>query len=976
MFDPTDRPRLFALPPGADFPAALVAGLLARMNGQTPDAMARVQILLNTKRMARRVRTIFDNGPALLLPRLQLVTDLGESIDLAHIPPAVSPLRRRLEVSQLVSTLLDREKTLAPRASLYDLSDSLAALMDEMHGEGVDPAAILSLTVDDASGHWARSLEFLKVVQPYFDATDDEPDLETRQRRVIEAQIERWQTSPPDHPVIVAGSTGSRGSTMLLMKAVAKLPQGAIILPGFDFEMPKSGWLDLADPLTAEDHPQYRFQKLMDEIGATRDDIVNWHAPAIPNTARNALVSLALRPAPVTDSWLKEGPNLPNLSDASNDITLLEAPTQRAEALAIAMRLREAAQTGETAALITPDRMLTRQVSAALSRWNIIPDDSAGEPLQLSAPGRFLRHVAALFHQKLTAEALLTLLKHPLTHQDEHRGAHLRLTRELELYIRKNGMPFPNADALRAWASTRDDYNEWLDWIIPHFIDRLLPAPAPLPDLVEHHIALATAIARGRADDGSGTLWGGDAGKEATRIIDDLRENAPHGGVMSAHDYADLFGAVLSRGEVRDANTPHGNILIWGTLEARVQGADLVILGGLNEGSWPERPSPDPWLNRKMRLDAGLLLPERRIGLSAHDFQQAIGAKNVWLTRSIRSDDAQTVPSRWLNRITNLMDGLPMRDGPAALLAMQARGNHWLGLVAALEDPGVVAPAPRPSPRPPLAARPRDLSVTKIKTLIRDPYSIYVEKVLRLRALDPLMQLPDARLRGILFHETLEAFIKLTQTNPETLTAQNLIGTAETVLSENVDWPEARALWRARVTKIASAFVEAEKTRQAIATPSAFEQRARYEFPDLDFALTAIVDRVDLDANGNRHIYDYKTGKPPAKKQQLHFDLQLFLLAALAERTGFGDLAPGRVESATFVGLDPETTTVQAPFDEASIDEMWARFQTLIRKYFDPAQGYTARRALLLTKDIGFHDHLARYGEWDTTDAPIPEDLQ
>ena len=65
---------------------------------------------------------------------------------------------------------------------------------------------------------------------------------------------------------------------------------------------------------------------------------------------------------------------------------------------------------------------------------------------------------------------------------------------------------------------------------------------------------------------------------------------------------------------MRRPDTPHAQILIWGTLEARVQGADLLILAGLNEGSWPEAPKPDPWLNRALRHRAGLLLPERRIG--------------------------------------------------------------------------------------------------------------------------------------------------------------------------------------------------------------------------------------------------------------------------------------------------------------------------------------------------------------------------
>ncbi|HBB82406.1 MAG TPA: hypothetical protein DC031_03815, partial [Sulfitobacter sp.] len=78
-----------------------------------------------------------------------------------------------------------------------------------------------------------------------------------------------WQDAPPQHPVILAGSTGSRGTTALLMEAVARLPQGAIILPGFDFEMPTAVWNELDQALLAEDHPQYRFRKLMNMLGVS-----------------------------------------------------------------------------------------------------------------------------------------------------------------------------------------------------------------------------------------------------------------------------------------------------------------------------------------------------------------------------------------------------------------------------------------------------------------------------------------------------------------------------------------------------------------------------------------------------------------------------------------------------------------------------------------------------------------------------------
>ncbi|EEE38245.1 double-strand break repair protein AddB [Rhodobacteraceae bacterium KLH11] len=974
MFEPTTLPRVFAVPPGADFPKVLVNGLRRRFAGQPPDALARVQLVVNTRRMARRVRDLFDQGAPCLLPRLSLLTDLGESADLAQVPPAIPPLRRRLELTQLISKLLDQQPDLAARSSLFDLSDSLAGLIDEMQGEGVSPDAIHQLDVSDMSGHWARAQAFIGIADHFMNAGADALDAQARQRRVVENLIARWQANPPHHPVILAGSTGSRGTTLMLMQAVARLPQGALVLPGYDFDQPGPVWRNLDEALTSEDHPQYRFRKLMLGLGLTPDHIQRWSADQAPSPARNKLVSLALRPAPVTDAWMTEGPDLPDLEGATRDVTLVEAPSPRAEALAIALRLREAAETGQTAALITPDRMLTRQVSAALDRWNILPDDSAGLPLQLSPPGRFLRHVAGLFARRLDGEALLTLLKHPLCHDGGDRGAHLLHTRDLELDLRRHGPPFPDSASLTAFAIRTETPEDWVRWVVGTFCDQHKPGEQPLTDWVEQLCTLAEAISAGASGD-TGRLWDKNAGQKALAVITALQTEAKYGGGMTAHDFADLLGALLAGEEVRDRDAPHPHLMIWGTLEARVQGADLLILGGLNEGSWPEAAAPDPWLNRQMRDAAGLLLPERRIGLSAHDFQQAIGAPEVFVTRAIRSDDAETVPSRWLNRITNLLQGLPAQGGTDALTAMRARGQLWLGRAEMLEQAPRITAAIRPSPRPPVAARPRRLSVTEVKRLIRDPYDIYARHVLRLKPLDPLVQAPDALLRGIVIHEVLEHFIRDSVLDPALLTRENFLKRASTLLNEYVAWPTARKLWLARLERITDSFLSAELQRRNDGCPVAFEVAMKLALAPLDFTIAGRADRIDRSGHGALRIIDYKTGTPPTENQQAKFDKQLLIEAAIAEQGGVDGFDPLPVAQAIFIGMGGTYKEVPAPLQKEPADKVLSELKELISAYLEPDQGFSSRRMLHKDTDIGDYDHLARFGEWDRSTETTPEDL-
>ncbi len=966
---------------GVDFPAAVIRGLEQRLGDAPPEAWARVTLFVNTKRMARRLRDLFDAGPPRLLPRIRMISQLDDLLPNSPLPEPSTPLRRRLQLVALINKLIEQQPDLAPDTAGFDLADSLAGLMDEMQGEGVDADDIANLDVSDQSGHWARAQQFIAIAQSYIDASASAPDPEGRQRETVLQLAQHWAENPVQDPMLIVGSTGSRGTTQLLMQAVATLPQGAVVLPGFDFDMPHV-WDQMAEDKAGEDHPQFRFLKLADALGLHPSDIGPWSNDAAPSIARNKLVSLALRPAPVTDAWRSEGPGLQDLRAACAPITLIEADTPRAEAIAIAMRLREAAETGQRAALITPDRMLTRQVTAALDRWNILPDDSAGTPLHLSPPGRFLRHLANLFERPLDAETLLTLLKHPLTHSGQDRNSHQLNSQKLELRMRRQGLPYPERASLLSCAAEADKNNseammEWASWVADVICGQTVFGPLPLTDWVARHITLAEAVGNGASGKDGGELWLKKAGQAARQTMAALADEAHHGPELTASDYAALVSRVLSQGEVRDRDAPHPTIMIWGTLEARVQGADLVILAGLNDGTWPEASKPDPWLNRKMRFDAGLLLPERRIGLSAHDFQQAIAAPEVWLTRSIRSEDAETVPSRWINRLKNLLSGLATQGAPDIWQDMFDRGAIWLARARQLEAAPNVEKARRPAPCPPASARPRRFTVTEIQTLIRDPYAIYAKHCLRLRALRPLVQTPDALLRGILSHDVMEKFVKATLDDPDALNVATLMEHANNVLNTDVPWPAARALWLARFERAATWIVETEAIRQSIAAPTLFEDEAvgRLTLPAIATTLEGRADRIDVDQDGNAIIYDYKTGAPPAKDKQKHFDKQLLIEAAMVEEGAFEKLGIRSVRAAQFIGLGSNPATVDAPVADEPTTKILAELVSLLSAYLEGGKGYTSRRAMEKDTDARDYDQLARFGEWDVTAEAMPEVL-
>ena len=982
IFEPKQGPRVYALPPGCDFPSELVSGFLSRASGLSHAEVARAEIFLNTQANMRAVVNEFASKGPMLLPKLTLVSRLSDDLRFPDIPGPVSRLRRVLELTQAVGKLLEADERFGSNSAAFDLARSLAALMDEMQGEGVSPETLRSLDVSDHSSHWANSLEFISLIDQHWGA-DSIPDVQARRRLVIERMSEEWERNPPSGPVIVAGSTGSRGATRLLMKIVANLPQGAVVLPCYDFDLPPEAWTDLSDSNSGENHPQYRMKQFLEDAELDHSEVQLWRPAAPSNPARNKLVSLALRPAPVTDRWMLEGPRLEGIADAVEDMTLIEAPTPQLEAAAVALTIRQAVEDGTTVAFVTQDRLLVRQVKAVLERWELVPFDGAGVPVTGTAQGRFLSMIADQRGKEASPAAFIALLKHPAAAAGKKkRRGHMRWTRRLDLELRRTPTGAGMAERLREISEDEEqpeEYRDWLRWAAG-ILDRL--ARGEEDELASHvgeHREIAEIVAAGCGGKNPKLLWKGRAGEAAQSAIKKLHDAADAGGRMDPVSYARLFKNYASESVIWEPYAAHPNVQILSTIEARMRNPDILVMGGLNEGIWPSHPPSDPWLNRPMRREAGLLSPERRIGLMAHDFQQAIAARKVVLTRSIRDADAPTLPSRWLSRITSLLDGIG-ETGTAALAGMQERGRRWVELAEALDEPDAPSvPAARPSPAPPAEARPKTISVTEVAKLISDPYAVYARRILKLRPLALLTQVPDELARGNAIHQVMEAFAENTKDdlNPD---ATILIELADRTF-RNAPIPERMArLWFANLLRNAEEFMRFETIRRKRGLPFLIEQKAEFELPDLDIVLAAKTDRVDRDEFGSLCLYDYKTGTIPTPKRVLHEDKQLPLQAKMLELGAFGEEAQGTVQRAAYIKIGSSTDEKEIPRElksesgtENLFESTWIQFLDLVEAYQDPGQGYTSRRSILRGTYGRDYDHLARYGEWEDSDEPKTE---
>lgn len=983
MFTSENTPRVFAVHPGCDFAKVFVDGLLARMKNAKPEDMSRVEIYLTTNSLRQSVIARFIEHKNVFLPKLYLLTDLKRDARFPEIPLPASTLHIRLELMQFVKKLLEQDHRFASHLAQYELTKTLESLLQELNEENIGPDELKAVDQTNLSSHWKESLKFLEILTGFV-KTSDTPSEEARLRLVIEALVSSWEINPPDHPVIVAGSTGSVGATQYFMQKVAFLPQGGLVLPCLDFDLPTTVWERMESKSPQVDHPQYRLYHLATKLGIFPADIPHWTGNIVRNHPRKSLISLALRPAPVTNQWQSEGPKLANLMEATEGLTLVEAPTPRIEAVTIALQLKKALEDSKTAALVTPDRTLIRRVKATLRKWEINPRNSRADNLLQTPHGNFLQTIANLMGKEANPEEFIALLKHPLANSGPDHESHKRLTSDLEFYIRSKGPEYDPMKQTESWLANRQGKDEidWLRWFQSNLAELEQTTEGTLEEFVDLHKSAATNLANG-PEGQSALLFDNDdqATERVNSLFSRIRRVSNISGTITSREYTELFFGLAGEIKVPSDDEITPNLYFWNTEDARMQSPDILIAGGMNEGTWPIFSGQDPWLNRNLRSQMGLNLPEARIGLMAHDFQQIVSGKEVILSRSILGDGDPTTPSRWLSRLTNLLAGLDP-DGIAALENMRVRGDKWLHLAERSEKP--VKPQksyPRPQPAPPLLSRPKKISATAVRTLITDPYAIYARNILKLKPVYRLKVEPSYLLRGIKLHEIMEQFVAVFDDNKEEAEIASLMGIAMEVLSNTGTLPVVEEVWLSTLEHNAKELLKIEQSLRLKAEPEILEELGTYHFEHLDFTLTAKCDRIDLVNNSKNewHLFDYKSGAIPSPKEIGFYEKQIPLQTIMFEKGAFTEGDNGTVSKAAYIGIGrnvemKEVGRWDTSGHDAFLDD-WKNFQDLVELYQNPAIGYISRRYGGVGTQSNDYDHLARFGEWEDIDKPLLEQV-
>jgi len=986
--------NLFTIAPDRPFLDVLAEWWLAE-SGTDPLEVADGLILLPTRRAARSLTEAFlrvSAGRPLLLPRIVALGALDETpfalAGALDLPPAVPEATRLAVLAMLV---LKAEPKRAADAA-WRLAAELAALLDEAYRNGVSLQDALPLAAEAGfAEHWVRTIRFLTVVTEHWPLWLQDNGLMDQAQRslaLLEVQATSWDTASPPHRVVVAGTTGGVAAVARLMRVVASLPRGSVVLPGLDLAMEEEVWQALD-----ESHPQAGLAQLLGWMGATRGDVRELSRPSPaggthhphPNPlppagegeaeGRVATVQRALLPAVALSQW--RAPFEPDVAG----LQLLDPADQQEEAVAIALALREALETPHArAALVTPDRSLALRVAAELTRYGVIVDDSAGEALAQTPPATFLRLIAQAVADGLAPVAMLAVLKHPLAAFGLSPSGCRRAARALERRCLRGPPPPPGIAGLRAaYAIVPQDES------VADLLDRLEARLAPLLRLAEQEeatpaealaalIEAAELAAETNAEPGAARLWALEEGEALATHLAALADALPflpplRLAILPGLLDATMEGAVArSRRALRGREgAEHPRIAILGLLEARLQSFDVLVLGGLTESVWPAATDPGPWMSRPMRRSVGLTSPEERVGQMAHDFAMlTCAAPRVILSGPRRRDGAPAVPARWLVRLQAFLrgHGTALPTHPA---------SRW---AAVLDQPlGGPLPVSPPSPKPPVALRPRKLSVTEIETWLRDPYAIFGKHVLRLRALDPLEQNADAADYGVVVHKAVAAFIAGLPARYPGDAARRLCLEMDRALEARALRPALAAWWRPRLHRIAAWLAEEEAGRRAEMPPEAVgcEVKGKWDVPDdSGFVLSGVADRIERRA-GKLALLDYKTGTVPGSSDvEKGYASQLLLEAAMAWAGAFGpDLAGEPTELAYWKlsgGLTPgEITRLFKREGDGLGERVHVAVESLIaliRLFDDPGQAYLSQPHPGASPRFSDYAQLARVAEW------------
>lgn len=867
-----------------------------------PHGVASLRVLLPSARACLFMRECLRRHaprPHSLYPRLIPLGEAEEGlgVDVLSLSMQASaeyvPVRTLsgTEATCLMTQLLAREAkhifpfTLPALAQLVQLSQALLQLIEECVRDQVPLERLITLDLEAFAEHWQMSAKLLQLVVREWPLLLAAKHAQTHQQHVNKtlADSAAWLAEHrPEYPVILAGSTGSVMATRQLMAVIAQLPQGAVIFPGLDKHMPEAHWRLLeVEPGT---HPQRPLMETLRHLRITRSQ-VHWlgqenAAEACMPTMRNQVVRSVHALAECSDEWRHMPPAL--LENAFSAVHAWALPDEYMEADIIAMKVREALEQPEASILlVSPDKQMHKRLRMALTRYAVTLNDTMGVYLPDIPDCVFLQLVLDALQQRCSLSSLVNLCKHPLCTGGQKAGELRMHLRQLEKKLRRT----TEAALIENWPDylqqhEPDFYNAIIVRMQPLYAQESMPAMQFLRTLLEVAESLAMD------DAGHCVLWREAAGRYALQSMMQITQAMQHLPAMTLPElHASL--RMFMRGYVfRPAYGAHPRVQLVTPIEARLLSADLVIVCGLQRDVWPAAIAPDPWLNRALRSNVGLMDPQFPHAQAMHDISLLLHQPRVLLTFAHKTGGSPAMPSAIWQRMMALAERAPVLRQRWADEAKQ-----WCGWHSILYHPRKTQHITAYAASPPLQMRPTQHSPSSIELLMCAPYIYYAKYVCQLRVLESLTPDVSAMDFGQMLHSILHDYHeqcpkKLPDDYTSTMAEQRLYAIAELHLQRYASQTISQ-FWRPRLFVALSQFATYDTQRRMDPHMLGIEAECVYSKPlPYGHVLSGRMDRLEH-YRGGYAITDYKTGNAPSVKDVntgLFPQLPLLALALQAEK--------------------------------------------------------------------------------------------
>ena len=939
----------------------VVASQYLEQYAGNPAQLADMLILMPNRRSVQNLKEAFVRAQGdipTILPQIVAMSDLEEDEiflsdmnkdDVNEILPAVGKIERRFLFARIIQkkpSSFGLERFSALQSSV--LADELSKLIDEVNNSKLDFARLNDLVPEEYAAHWQDTLEFLKIITEYWPKELKErklTDASAKHNLLLNMKSRQWQEEKPKRHIVAAGIYADYPEIKQLLKTISRLENGEIIINGLDRNLSEKEWNDIE-----ESHPQYQLKRLLEALEVKREDVEE-RVPSM-NKERERLVSETMRPSQNTDEWLKLNKK-PFLRETFDGLRIVQCDDLHNEAVSVALIIREKlAQEGQTVALVSPDRKLSRMVMSELERWNIVADDSAGKPLHLQPVAVYLRQVFDAVLQNYSAVPLLSLLKNPFCLSGKNTAEFRKEVRNFETNILR-------AKKLDITVNKNSEFFEEIKGKLLPLELLVRKKTVGLKELMHAHLTVAEELASTAEAYGAKVLWRGEDGSSAAGFFADVLEKADIFGDINPEEYLEFLENLMSSVSVRKQYGTHPRLKILGPVEARLNGFDTIIIAEANEGTWPPSSSADPWMSRPMKKKFGLPLSDKNAGIFAFDFANLLSQEDVYITRAQKVDGSPTNKSRWLLRL----EAVTQASGYKASELYAQEYSVWAKLLDASDTQNRLE---EPSPCPDLKYRPRNLSASALQTLIDNPYNAYAKYILKLYPSEGLDAEFNAGHYGTIIHEMFETFIKKYKEKMPENAREKYLEIGQKLFEKYGVEENKRIFWQGRMEKaIDWVLAEEENERIGIIRPyPEKEGKIVLPLPGGDFTLTAKADRIDEFKGNKLTVIDYKTGRnAPTKKAVETFNApQLILEALIAQNGGYEGIKGKTVDKLSYWNFKGKPINIDEKVEDL-LEKGLQKYKELLNKYdFEEMPYRVKRQPKNGIKDD--YEHLSRIREW------------